>query len=195
MGTETTSRQDSELLSRLARNLDEAFPDLVLALQDDIYSGALRLSPNRADAEDVTQEAFVRAYRALAGYEGKRIRQMRLRPWLWTIALNLCRNRARAKSRKPQILTLIPSDEMREHSQGPEDEMLAGEADSEWQVRLDRLPGPMRTAVVLRHVVGLSYQEIATTVGRPVGTVKADVHRGLGRLRKMIETREERHAS
>ena len=97
------SRTDVDgLPALLARDLDGAFPDLVSALQDDVYSGALRLTRDPHAAEDVTQEAFVRAYRALGGYEPERIRSLRLRGWIWTIAANLCRNRARSRARRPE---------------------------------------------------------------------------------------------
>ena len=82
---------------RLANNLDGAFPDLVRNLQHGVYSGVLRMVPSAADAEDITQETFIRAYRALSKYEPARIQELNLRGWIWTIALNLCRNAARTR--------------------------------------------------------------------------------------------------
>jgi RNA polymerase sigma-70 factor (ECF subfamily) len=170
----------------LARDLDAAFPDLVLAHQDGIYSGVRRLVPVAADAEDVTQETFVRAYRALRDYSPDRIEALSLPAWLWTIALNLCRNAARGRSRKPAAAPLSLAAEQA----GAADTAaaaLATVAEDEWRDRLDALSRPIRTAVVLRHVVGLPYTDIAAAVDRPVGTVKADVHRGLARLRDMLD--------
>ncbi len=86
----------AELPAALAADRDAAFPHLVRALIDGIYSGALRLTGSRADAEDVAQDAFLRAYRALGTYSPERIRELRLREWVWAIAANLCRNRARS---------------------------------------------------------------------------------------------------
>src|SRR5690606_22516524 len=77
-----------ELCRRLAADLDGAFPDLVDALASDVYSGLRRLA-GADDAEDLTQETFIRAYRALGEYDAERIRNLRLRAWVWTIALNL----------------------------------------------------------------------------------------------------------
>jgi len=164
-----------ELASRLASDLDASFPDLVNAFRRDLYSGLRNLSGN--DAEDLTQEAFIRAYRALAGYDGTRIRNLQLRGWIWTIALNLGRNHARSRARRPTVtLAHEPT-----HSD-PEP------ADTEaWGRRIGALSPRQRRAVVLRHVVGLSYAEIAATTDSPEGTVKADVHRGLARLRTIIE--------
>lgn len=180
----TTTLPDATLLNALVRDLDTAFPDVVRILQDGIYSGALRLTRHPQDAEDVTQETFVRAYRALSGYDEDRIRGLRLRPWLWTITLNLCRNTARRKTRKPTThLTVDRPDP----TPGPEDEALAQLASEAWDRRLAELSAPQRTAIVLRHIADLSYPEIAETTGRPVGTVKADAHRGISRLRAMTE--------
>ena len=76
------------------------------AFQDGLFSGLLRMVGNRADAEDLAQETFTRAYRSLRDFPPDRILALRLRGWLWTIALNLTRNRARTASRKPPPLEL-----------------------------------------------------------------------------------------
>lgn len=163
------------LPERLADDLDAAFDELVDELQSDIYSGLRRLHPR--DAEDLTQETFIRAYRALRDYDDRRIRDLELRGWIWTIALNLGRNHARDRSRRPQPVEL--HDIHPAHDPDPPDQAA-------WDRRFAALSPRQRTAVVLRHVVGLPYQDIATALDRPVGTVKADVHRGLERLRTIL---------
>ncbi len=173
-----------ELAAALAADVGAAFPDLVRATQDDIFSGAIRLTGNRPDAEDVTQETFVRAYRALDGYSTDRIMALRLRAWLWTIAVNLCRNRARTRARHPE--TPLP-ETLHATDAGPEHDAIAADERSTLAGHLSTLPWQMRLAVALRHVVGLTYTEIAKALDRPVGTVKADVHRGLARLRHDLE--------
>lgn len=165
-----------ELASRLARDLDTAFPDLVRSLQDDLHAGLRRL--HGADAEDLCQETFIRAYRALGSYPPERVEELRLRGWIWTIALNLGRNRVRDLQRRPRPVPL--EDRFGVHDPEPPD-VLA------WDRRLACLPAARRTAVVLRHVVGLGYAEIAAATGRPEGTVKADVHRGIEQLRSIME--------
>ncbi len=165
-----------ELCRRLARDVDAAFPDLVSHLEGRLYTGLRRLHGDAA--EDLTQETFIRAYRALRTYDPERIRSLRLHGWVWTIALNLGRNHARDRARRP---IPVPLDD-RHGVTDPEPADVAA-----WDRRLRRLPAPQRTAVVLRHVAGLSYPEIAAATGRPEGTVKADVHRGLARLRRIIE--------
>jgi RNA polymerase sigma factor (sigma-70 family) len=85
---------DDALLARLADDLDGAFEALVRAHQDRLYTIALRMLGNPSDAEEVAQDAFLRAYRALTGYEPARIRALRLRGWLATIVIHRCRSRA-----------------------------------------------------------------------------------------------------
>jgi RNA polymerase sigma factor (sigma-70 family) len=168
-----------DLCSLLADDLDEAFPHLVVAFQDGLFSGTLRIVGNRSDAEDLTQETLVRAYRALRGYEPARIRELKLTGWLWTIALNLSRNRLRSRARRPRSVPL-------------DDAMISARPDPPpldqhwWNNQLGALPRRQREAVVLRHVIGLSYDEIATATGRPVGTLKSDVHRALTALRAQL---------
>lgn len=166
----------TELRVQLAEDLDRAFPELVEGLQTELFSGLRSLAGN--DAEDLAQETFIRAYRALADYEPDRVRNLSLRGWIWTIALNLGRNYLRDRSRRPMV-ALEVNDTGREDPEPPD--WVA------WEGRLQKLSIPIRRAVVLRHVVGLDYPEIASVMERPVGTVKADVHRGLQRLRTIME--------
>ena len=174
----------NQLPSRLAADRDRAFPDLVRTLQDGVYSGVLQFTRNRHDAEDVTQETFVRVYRALDTYDEDRIRDLQLRPWVWTIALNLCRNRARSASRHPE--TPLVEDHA-DATTDPAAEVVESVDLSTWRHRLAALPGPQRTAVVLHHVVDLPYAEIAESTGRAESTTRSDVRRGLARLRTLIE--------
>ena len=176
----------SRLAAALADDPDAAFPDLVRALQDGVFAGTLRLTGSRADAEEITQEAFVHAYRALRAYPHDRVRELRVREWVWTIALNLCRNRARTRRRRPEG-SLDREPALPDPSPGPEHQALAAAERERLARHLARLPWATRAAVVLRHVAGLTYAEIAATLARPPGTVKSDVYRGLQRLRDSLE--------
>lgn len=171
------------LTARLAADVRAAFPELVDTMGDRVYSVVRRMVPNAADAEDVTAETFLRAYRALAEMEAGRIRAMRLEGWVWTIALNLTRNSARRRSRKPTV-PLDPAWVAAAGGPGPEAEVVG---DSLVAELLAELPPPQRAAVALRHIAGLPYAEIAAITGRPEGSVKSDVHRGLERLREHLE--------
>ncbi len=172
-----------DLADSLASDLDEAFPDLVSSLQHGIFSGLRQLTGDHHRAEDLTQEAFIRAYRAMRTYPAERIRAIRLRGWIWTIALNVARNDVRAESRRPTPTRLEEAGYLPEEP--PDSEA--------WNRRWTLLPAAQRRAVILRHVAGLSYQEISEVTGRPATTVRSDVSRGLARLRSVIvrETNEE----
>jgi RNA polymerase sigma-70 factor (ECF subfamily) len=167
---------DAALIRRLAADLDAAFPALVEDQQDRIFTIAVRVLGNRSDAEEAAQDAFVRAYRALAGYPAERIRELRLRPWLTTIVLNVCRNRTRVRRVATTELAFEPA------AEPATDPFASGHARDVWAGLLSSLPPAQRTAIVLRHVDGLSYAEMAEALGRPEGTLKAQVHRGLANL-------------
>jgi len=177
------------LTTRLADDLDGAFPDVVRELSADLYSGALRMIGNRQDAEDVTQEALVRAYRALGTYPRDRVVGLRLRPWLWTITANLCRNRLRSRSRRPH--SSLDGHDPADADQGPD--LAAEQRDLGGRLArlLADLPWHMRAAVVLHHVVGMPYEEIAIALERPATTIRSDAHRGLARLRVAADIEEQ----
>lgn len=179
----------SALARRLAGDLDRHFPDLVTEMQGAVYNGARRWLWQRQDAEDVTQDVFVRAYQALQGYPPAQIAELRLRPWLFTITLNLCRNHARTRSRRPRQTPLEKSPDIAGAAAVERDAVAAVSID-EWRDRLGQLPGRQRDGIVLRHVVGLTYNEIGEVLGCPSGTAKSDVARGLARLRTMLATEE-----
>ena len=167
-----------DLATALATDLDDAFPRLVENTGRQVFWGLRRICGNHQEAEDLTQETFIRAYRALGDYESERIRTLKVQPWLWTIALNLGRNHLRDRSRRPMLVEMTV-----EH---PVDDPEPADGVA-WDRRIAALSEPQRTAVVLRHVVGLSIDEISLATGRAAGTVKADIHRGLARLRKTME--------
>ena len=177
---------DPTLAAALAHDLDAAFEPLVRAHADRCYAIALRVLGNPHDAEEVAQDALVRAYRALSTYDATRIRELRLRPWLATIVVNLCRNRAtRARTPTTQLDDAVADgrEPVAPTRDGPAS-MAEQNADRERLASLlGALPERYRVPVVLRHVDGLSYSELAEILGRPEGTLKAQVHRGLAMLR------------
>jgi RNA polymerase sigma-70 factor, ECF subfamily len=184
---------DTRLASDLARDLDAAFERLVVAHQDRLYTIALRMLGDRGAAEEAAQDAFVRAYRALAGYDAPRIRQIRLRPWLSTIVLNLCRNhlarrgRPRPGDRSLDADAAFGTEPVAPARLSPLAVVEARDAREVWAARVLALPPAYRAPVVLRHIDGLSYPDVAAALDRPEGTVKAQVHRGTALLRAMLE--------
>ena len=179
---------DSRLARSLASDLDAHFEQLVRSYQDRLYGFALRLTGSGKDAEESTQDAFVRAYRALQRYSSERRAELRLRPWLYQITLNVVRNRVR----RPGPLTVAIDGAvgigLAAHAdEQPEAMALHAEGLARVATALGDLPARYKTAVVLRHVQGLSYAEAAEILDQPVGTTKSDVHRGLRLLRETLE--------
>jgi RNA polymerase sigma-70 factor (ECF subfamily) len=181
---------DEALIALLACDLDAGFEQLVRTHQDRIYGLALSLTGNTRDAEEVAQDAFVRAHRALRGYAPERIRELKLRAWLHRIALNVVRNRVRVRRVATQPLDAAAELVDTASGSGPEAVAVRRESAAEMRCLVLSLPAGYRDAVVLRHVQQLSYAEAAEVLGRPVGTVKANVHRGLGLLRLALEAKE-----
>lgn len=169
----------------LLDDLDEGFAELFAAHRGLVFTTALRLSGRWADAEDLTAEAFLRAYRALAGYDRDRIAALQPRAWLMTILMNLWRNCARTRSRKPPPDLREVPDETADPRESVEEAAVRRETGDELQALLGRLPAEQRAAVVLRHVVDLPVSEIATVLKIPQGTVKSHISRGLKRLRTL----------
>jgi len=189
---------NAHLTADLAADLDAAFERLVLAHQDRLYTIALRILGDARDAEEVAQDAFVRAYRAMATYDATRILDLQLRPWLTTIVVNLCRNRTRRRTpllvpldapQRPGSGGLSPAEQLPAKDPGtnPDGTAIRREANLAWARLVASLPDRYRTPIVLRHVDGLSYQEMSTVLERPEGTLKAQVHRGLALLRDAFE--------
>ena len=184
--------EENELSAALAESVEGAYEHVVRAFQNRLYAFALRMCGSPQDAEEITQDAFMRAYRALRTYPAERVCALALRPWLYQITLNVYRNRTRTRSGR---LPSVPLDSS-EDGAPLEIESDAGErpdvAAERTELRdtlaraLLRLPAHFRAAVILRHVEGLSYQEIAELLGPPAGTVKAHVHRGAKLLREAL---------
>src|SRR6266568_9358364 len=158
---------------------DRVFERLVRDHQNRIYALGLALTGNSHDAEDVAQDTFVRAYRALATYPPERIRDLKQKAWLHRIAVNVVRNRVRGV--RPRLVELNGSEPDR--ASGPEEDVIRKLEVDALAARVACLPPRYREAVVLRHIHELSYAEAAEALGQPVGTVKANVHRGLKILR------------
>jgi RNA polymerase sigma-70 factor (ECF subfamily) len=164
-----------------------SWDEVVRAHSSRVYRLAFRLTGNRADAEDLTQEVFVRVFRALDNY-----RPGTFEGWLHRITTNLFLDGARRKARirfeaLPEDAERVPG---RERS--PEQAYHDDNFDSDVQRALDELPPDFRAAVVLCDIEGLSYEEIAATLGIKLGTVRSRIHRGRTLLRHALAHRAPR---
>ena len=176
---------DGAVVAALVADLDLGFVELFNTHRQAVFSTALRVSGRWAEAQDLTAETFLRAYRALTGYDKARISTLQPRPWLLTIALNLWRNSQRDAGRRPATTELENAPEPTDQHQDVEQSVLRNETARELAELLGQLPEVQRIAVVLRHVVDLPIAEIAEVLGRPEGTVKSHISRGLRRLREL----------
>jgi RNA polymerase sigma-70 factor (ECF subfamily) len=158
-------------------SLEESFEREAIPLMRQLYATAYRLTRNAADAEDLVQETYLRAFRAFAGYT----LDTNIRAWLFTILYRVRTDGLRKAGRSPQTVELL------DDGPGippPQDALAAGQ---EVVVRaLNRLPEVLRIAVVLRDVQDFSYDEMAKILGVPIGTVMSRIHRGRAQLRRAL---------
>ena len=179
------------LAHALADDLDTSFEQLVRTYQDRILSFLARSLGDSGRAEEVAQDVFVRAYRALQTYDRPRIRTLKLRSWLYAIALNQLRNAVRGK--RLQLVGLERDDGSPRPiaDQGAQSPEAALERYEDWErvgAAIARLSPRLRSAFLMRYVEELSYDEIADALSQPVGTVKSSAHRGLLAVRSALES-------
>jgi RNA polymerase sigma-70 factor, ECF subfamily len=155
---------------------------------DTVFTMAYRLTGDRDEARDLAQDVFVRVYRNLDRY-----RPGTFEGWLYRITKNLFLDRVRR--RKRVRLVPLPEEEWRQPSEsdpGPAERAEAGVLRGDLETALNELPPSFRTAVVLCDVRGLTYEEIAESLGWPIGTVRSRIHRGRKALRAALEEGERR---
>ena len=161
-----------------------SWDEIVREHADRVYRLAYRLTGNPHDAEDLTQETFVRVFRSLATYKPGTFEG-----WLHRITTNLFLDMVRRRARIR--MEALPDDSDRIPGEGPEPERVFSDThlDPVLQDALDELPPEFRAAVVLCDVEGLSYEEIGATLGVKLGTVRSRIHRGRAALRSSLERR------
>ncbi|PPK70137.1 RNA polymerase sigma-70 factor (ECF subfamily) [Actinokineospora auranticolor] len=151
---------------------------------DRVYRLAYRLSGNAHDAEDITQETFIRVFRSLASYKPGTFEG-----WLHRITTNLFLDMVRRRSRLRMEGLPEDTDRIEGDEPSPEEVYEETHLDPDLQASLDELPPEFRAAVVLCDVEGLSYEEIGATLGVKLGTVRSRIHRGRQALRASLERR------
>lgn len=171
----------------------EQFAELAMPYMSALYSAALRLTRNPADAEDLVQETYLRAYRGFGGFkEGTN-----LKAWLYKILTNTFINTYRARKRRPEqeqlddvedfyLFRRLGGLEAVAAERSPEAEVIEGLPDEEVKAALESLPEQFRMAVLLADVEGFSYKEIADIMDVPIGTVMSRLHRGRRALQKRL---------
>ncbi len=171
---------DQELILRVQRGDKRAFDLLVLKYQQKVINLVSRYVRDSSEAQDVAQEAFIKAYRALPRFRG----DSAFYTWLYRIAINTAKNHIVSQSRRPPssgVETEVAEQldvgvRLQEHAT-PENFLLEEELAQTVRQAIDDLPDDLRMAITLRELEGLSYEEIANTMSCPVGTVRSRIFR------------------
>lgn len=179
--------QDESALTRRASEGDpDAFDTLVRAYEELAFRVAYLVVRDEADAQDVAQEAFVRAYRSLSKFDQRKP----FRPWLLRIVTNLAINHRRSAGRRDAMGRRYESEaKQRIAAPSPEAEVVAGELAEQVWAAVGALSEQDQAVLYLRYFIDASEEETSEAIGRPVGTVKSRLHRALQRLRTVIDER------
>jgi RNA polymerase sigma-70 factor (ECF subfamily) len=192
VAAENQAADEQRLVAGLRDGERMAFEELVQKYQPSVYSLALRLTSDREDARDITQETFLKVYNNISKFRG----DAHLRTWIYRITVNQVANQQRWWRRRRRSATVsidaADSDEMSlsqslpAAGQSPEQQALAAEQRKMIVAALGKLKFDFRVAVILRDIEGLSYEEIAETLEVSVGTVKSRIARGREDLRDQL---------
>lgn len=191
---------DQALVERVQRGEKRAFELLVAKYQRKIFRLLSRLIRDPAEIEDVAQEAFIKAYRALPNFRG----ESAFYTWLYRIAINTAKNYLVAQGRRAPTTTETEFDEAETFEEGeqlrdvatPDAVLLSKQVAAAVNRAIERLPEDLRTAIVLRELEGLSYEEIAESMNCPIGTVRSRIFRAreaiANELRPLLETSKDK---
>jgi len=182
--------REAALIQRCAARDEDACAQVVTEHQRMVYQLSLNLLGDHNEALDLSQEVFLRVFRTIQRFRG----QSALRTWIYRIAVNQARNRQRWWRRRYKAFQVSLDDHVRDHGElpstanggSPERVYSQKEAAEQLRVALDRLPFEQRTALVLREIDGLSYEEIGYSLGIAVGTVKSRLARAREALRGQL---------
>jgi RNA polymerase sigma-70 factor (ECF subfamily) len=183
-------RVDQELVSRAQEGDRRAFDLLVIKYQQKVAGLISRYMRDPSEVMDVTQEAFLKAYRALPGFRG----ESAFYTWLYRIAINTVKNYLVAQGRRPpgddveaEVAEQMDMGTRMRDVGTPESMLLSEEIAHTVQDALDALPDDLRTAIVLREFDGLSYEEIANAMECPIGTVRSRIFRAREAIDKRLQ--------
>jgi RNA polymerase sigma-70 factor (ECF subfamily) len=191
---------DQQLVERAQRGDKHAFELLVVKYQRRLGRLISRFVRNAAEAEDVTQEAFIKAYRALPGFRG----ESAFYTWLYRIGINTAKNHLVAQGRRAPTSTTFDAEEAESFEEAsllhevstPENELMSKQVVDVVNASLQQLPEDLRTALTLREIEGLSYEEIAAVMNCPIGTVRSRIFRArevvATNLRPLLGTSEDK---
>lgn len=180
--------QETDRLIRRAQNGDmEAYEQLIMPLEQKVYSLCYRITNNREDAFDCAQEVLLRTYRSLGDYQFKAA----FSTWIYRIATNVCLDAIRRRKTRPFVSLESLTDKgfplSSAHLGNPYDELVRRDTNQALKACIAKLPLDSRTALILRDVQGLTYEEVAQILKLNMGTVKSRISRARERLRKLMQ--------
>jgi RNA polymerase sigma-70 factor (ECF subfamily) len=178
------SPSDAELIERCLRKDNAAWDQVVVRFQRKVFHIAYKFTGKHDEAEDLTQDIFIKLFRSLDKFN----RDADFSTWLSSVARNYCIDHYRASKREREVLVedLVAFDLAPAASGNPHRDLEDQDRRSFLRQGLDQLPGKLREAVVLRDLQGLSYQEMADRLGLPEGTVKSRINRGREELSRLL---------
>lgn len=191
---------DQQLVERAQRGDKHAFELLVSKYQRKLARLLSRFIRDPAEVEDVAQEAFIKAYRALPSFRG----DSAFYTWLYRIGINTAKNYLVALGRRAPTTTEFDSEEAENFDDGdqlrdmntPEAEMMSKQIAATVNQTMEELPDELRTAITLREIEGMSYEDIATVMNCPIGTVRSRIFRAretiAARLRPLLDTAKDK---
>ena len=191
---------DRQLVERAQRGDKQAFEMLVEKYQRKLASRLSRFIRDPAEVEDVTQEAFIKAYRALPAFRG----DSAFYTWLYRIGINTAKNYLMAMGRRAPTSTEVEAEEAEGFEEGeqlrdintPESLLLSNEIAKTVNATIEQLPEELRTAIQMREIEGMSYEDIAKAMDCPIGTVRSRIFRAreaiAEQLRPLLDTRKDK---
>ncbi len=179
------SKTDSEIIARVLSGDRQAYALLVEEYKGPIFNLAYRMTGSREDADDLTQETFIRVYQNLQQFDQSK----KFFTWIYTIGINLIRNHLKKNERKVAHL-VVPDSALEHQAQGHE--IGEGEALSyDRMIRLEqvirKLPVDLREAIILKFVQDMTFEQVANVTGDSVSAVKMRIYRGLEKMKQMME--------
>ncbi|MCL1632132.1 RNA polymerase sigma factor SigW [Sporolactobacillus sp. CPB3-1] len=183
--------KEKRLIKKVRKGDQQAFAELVEQYKNSVFGICLRMVGNTQEAEDLSQEAFIRAYKHIDQYDHER----KFSTWLFRIATNLSIDFLRRRKNNVSLDAVVPGTEglslntiLPDEGEKPDDRIVRKETEEMVQMEIKKLPEKYRLAIILKYIEDLSLKEISEIMDIPVGTVKTRIHRGREMLRKnMIE--------
>jgi RNA polymerase sigma-70 factor, ECF subfamily len=191
---------DSQLVARAQQGDQQAFNLLVVKYQRKLSRLLSRFIRDQAEVEDVTQEAFIKAYRALPAFRG----DSAFYTWLYRIGINTAKNYLMAMGRRAPTSTEVEAEDAEGFEEGeqlrdintPESVLLSNEIAETVNSTIEQLPEELRRAIQMREIEGMSYEDIAQAMDCPIGTVRSRIFRAreaiAERLRPLLDTRKDK---